>query len=498
MWLGQDSTPAFDGSWASSHGVVTGSSYSVSMARAANLVRRGAAAPTAIALLAAFPSILWAARGADYLTDDFPVARLIAREGLLQGGWQLGTVGPARPAAAPYYLLVYDVIGANVIAQALLLAALNALVAVIVWRALLTVVSEHTALLAATVFAVAPNRGATRLWFQLGPYLVALACLAVGAALLLGRDRYVSGAALVVLSILTYEGVAGVALLCVGGWLLQQRGRRWPPAAAVVAVAGSAIATMWVLSPKRDAEGPGPFDHVDTIGSGVLGAGFWGNELLGAIGILAVLLAVTLTLVTFLPSYRRHDLVQREVLIGAAIVVMAVGPFVVGGAPFAARGIFDRNNLVPGIGVSLIVGALLAAAWRWRAGTGAVLAAGVVTVLAVGNVQDVQDYRAAVREGRALERDVVRDIDPTIGTVVVLPPLAGERGVAQFILDNDLTAALELHYGSEWSSVSMPYRVETCRHRLEAALEAGRPALIYDRLTRHLELVDSAAACDVA
>ena len=445
-------------------------------------------------MLAAIPSIAWGLAGADYLTDDFWVAHELVANGLVEGAMNLSFEAPARPAVGPYYVLAYQVIGDRLVLHAVLMGALNALVALLVWHALGQVVGSRTALLAALAFAVVPNRGATRLWFVLGPNLVSVACLAGGAFLLLRRERVWPASGLFVVGILAHEGVAGVAALVIGWWWLQDRRARFRPAGVALAPVAAITAVALLVSPKRDGSSPGPLSNLDTLGAGQLGAGFWGSDLVGAVGMVVLVAAVTWCIATAVfPSFRRPSTVRREVLMGCALLAAGAAPFALGGAPFAVRGIFDRNNLVPDVGSCLILAALLAAAVRLSRPAGTAVAALVIAVLAAGNVQDVRDYRDAAREGDALVEAVLADVDPSIGSVFVVPPLRGDTGVAQFILDSDLNAALQLRHGSEWASVRMPSRAPRCGDLLAAA--ADQPVFLYNRVDRTLIPLSDGDAC---
>ena len=445
-------------------------------------------------MLAAIPSIAWGFAGADYLTDDFWVAHELVANGLVDGAMNLSFEAPARPAVGPYYVLAYQLIGDRPVLHAFLMGALNALVALLVWQALRQVVSNRTALLAALALAVVPNRGATRLWFVLGPNLISVACLAGGALFLLRRGRVGHASALFVLGILAHEGVAGVAALVIGWWWLQDRRGRLRPAAVALAPVAAITAVALLVSPKRDGNSPGPLSNLDTLGAGQLGAGFWGSDLVGALGMVVFVAAATWCIATtVLPSFRRPLTVRREVLIGCALLAAGAVPFALGGAPFAVRGIFDRNNLVPDLGSCLILAALLAAAVRRSRPVGSAVAALVIAVLAAGNVQDVQDYREAADEGESLVDAVLADVDPAMGSVIVLPPLSTDTGIAQFILDSDLNAALQLRYGSDWASVRMPPRAPRCADLLAAA--AGQPVFLYDRVDRTVTRLPDEDAC---
>ena len=441
------------------------------------------------------PSIAWGLTGADYLTDDFDVAHRISSMGVVEGAFDLSFDAPARPLVGPYYLLLYEVIGERFLVQALLMGALNAALTVVVWAALRAVVGARTALLAALVFAVVPNRASTRLWFVLGPNLLAATCIAAGAVLLV-RRRKMAATTLFVTGILNYEGVAGLAAMVLIWWWWQDRSERLRYAAMALVPVVVATATIWVLSPKRDGNSPGPFMNLDTIVPGLLGAGFWGMRGLAPLGMIAIIVAAVWCVATRLPSFRREGSpLPHELLVGSCLLGAAAAPLVVGGAPFAVRGIFDRNNLAPGVGSCLLVGAVLAAVWRWWSAVGWTATVVVVAVLAAGNVHDVRDYREAVGDGHALVEALLEDVDPTIGEVVVRPPMPGTTGVAQFIYAGDLTAAMTLRHGDRWSMISIPAKAPLCIDLNPPAGARDRPVFVYDRIDRTVLPASGSRAC---
>lgn len=449
-----------------------------------------------LALLAALPSLAWAVAGADLLTDDFVVTRGLQTSGLVAGMWDLAFEAPARPGAAPYFVVTFLGIGDHPMVQALLMALLNGAAVVVLWRLLARVVSRDAALAAALVFALVPNRGSTRLWFAVGSNLFGLILVGVGAVVLLERKRPWLAGAVLAAAVLTYEGTAGLAGAVVVGWWLLDAGRRTRQAVGLLGILGGAALLLFVLSPKHDVEGPGPFENARTTVEGLLGFGFWGSRGLGTLGALVLLGLVAASASTLAPSLRgRQSTLTREVLIGAGLALAAALPFLVGGAPFAVRGIFDRNNLVPGVGVALVLGAALAALVRRNRPFGLALGSLVLGVLAFGNVQDVRDYRQAVIDGHELVAAILDDVDPLAGGTVVVPPLPGSTGVEQFILSGDLTAALEMRQGPEWGAVAMYETAEGCEERIEADLDAGRAVRVYDRLSREVDAVDDPSAC---
>lgn len=450
-----------------------------------------------LGVAAAVPSLAWGLLGADYLSDDFSVAEGFVRRGVVDGALELSLVGPARPLVGPYYVLTHHIIGERFLLHAVVMALLNAGLVVGLWAALRTVVTERTALLAALMFAVVPNRASTRLWFAVGPNVLALTCVVVGAFLLVRKGKALPAAGLFVAAVLLYEGVAGVAAVVVLWWWLGDRRNRTRGAALAAVPLAFAVGAAWVVSPKRAGNSPGPFDNVSTIGPAQLGSGFWGTEVAGLAGGALILAAITWSLAAQLPSFRRPGSpLAREVLTGACLLVAGAAPFVLGGAPFAVRGIFDRNNMVPDVGSCLVVGALLAAAIRGRKGPGWAVTTAVLVLLAAGNVRDLTDYRRAADEGDALVEALVADVDPSIGDVVVAPTVPQDTGVAQFILDGDLTAALRLRHGPAWASTSMPLRTPDCAVLARrAAGSPGRPTFVYDRIDRVLRPASHPEAC---
>lgn len=450
-----------------------------------------------LGLAATVPSLAWGLLGADYLSDDLWVALGFVRRGVVDGAIELSFVGPARPLVGPYYVLTHYIIGERFLLQAIVMALLNAGLVVGLWAALRTIVTEQTALLATLVFAVVPNRASTRLWFAVGPNVLALTCVVVGAFLLVRKGKALPAAGLFVSAVLFHEGVAGVAGVIVLWWWLGDRRNRTRGAALAAVPLVVAVGAAWVVSPKRAGNSPGPFHNVSTIGPAQLGSGFWGSEVAGLAGGMVILAAITWSLAAQLPSFRRPGSpLPREVLTGACLLVAGAAPFVVGGAPFAVRGIFDRNNMVPDVGSCLVVGALLAAAIRGRKGPGRAVTTAVVVLLAAGNLQDISDYRRAADEGHALVEALLAEVDPSIGDVVVVPTVPQDTGVAQFILDGDLTAALRLRHGPAWASTSMPLRTPDCGVLAQrAAATPGRPTFVYHRIDRVLRPASHTEAC---
>jgi len=453
------------------------------------------AGAVALGALGALPSILWAVGRPGYLTDDFAVARTFDR-GLLEGMYEAGFEQPARPLVGPYWWLVYDVIGDRPVVQALLLALLNGSLAAAAWLVARRLFRPHMALAVGLVVALAPNRGSTRLWFIVGSYVLVAALGLLAVWLLWCADRPWASAAVFTTSALLYEGVVGLAGAAIALWWWEDRGARLRVAVAVAAPVGAVAVLMLLISPKG-GEGPGPFDNAGTLPHGLFGAGLWDAVGAGEVGLVVILLLGCAAAVTRLPSFRTSDPWPVLVGVGAFVVLCTSLPFMVGGAPFATVGIFDRNNLFPTFGVAIVLGAAVQWVAERNAGLALAILTGAAMLFLVDNTRDVRDYEEAVRVGHDLVDRILVDVDPTVADAVLVGPALDEvPGVAAFVYPEDLTAALVSEHGSRWSGVSIPFTGASCAETARALIDDGRSVAHYDRLLRQVETSDPVGACE--
>jgi hypothetical protein len=428
----------------------------------------------AVAALGAWPSVLWAVTGCDLISDDWVVAAEVRRLGVLSSFRELALHAPGRPGAAAYYAVVDSVLGVHPVPRALLVAALNAGAAVLVLLVAERLLGRRLGIVVALVWAALPNRGSARLWFVLAPDVLALCGLLVGV-LLLTRNRIALASAVFAAATLAYEAVVVVAAVAIVVWWWSDRRDRLRPTILAGLAVGAAALTVYALSPKEKGTGT-LFAHTGQFVPAQLGIGLWGDVTLTRVAGVLVLAGLAASFVRVaLPSFRRWrrdtDLLA---LAGLGLVVVADVPFFVAGFPFATDGIFDRGNIVAGVGVSLLLGSLLArAVTHWRAL--ALVTAVPVVLLAVQNAPDVRDYRLAVRDGHVLTRHLEVDGSRVRGTVLVGPPLPNRGGVAQFILSGDLAAAMELKHGA----MPATFVIAESEH-----LFAVSPLPRYDRRTR--------------
>ncbi|MGH9283446.1 MAG: hypothetical protein ACRD0S_10990, partial [Acidimicrobiales bacterium] len=306
---------------------------------------------------AAVPSLLWALDGSGFIHDDWSIASGVELGSTWDAITGRSTGTSARPLSAVYFALTHEVFGAHPLLHVLALAALNGLAASLLVRVGTRLVGRQIAVWTALVWVALPNRGSTRLWITMAPAVVSLCLLLVAIALLLA-DRPVAAGVVMASAILLYEAVAGVALAALALWPWRSRGAAWRRAAGPIVVVLGASAFIYLGSPKRELDAA-PFSNWANIVAAQFGRGVFGP--LARVGALLMLVAFTVALVrALLPSFRAgFSAVDRAVLAGTALVFVGAAPFFVAGFPFATDGIFDRGNLVAGLGTALILGALL-------------------------------------------------------------------------------------------------------------------------------------------
>lgn len=396
----------------------------------------------AVGLAAAVPTLSWASDGAGFLHDDWSIASGVEFGGVWDAIEGSSTGSQARPLSALYYGLTYGVLGARPVPHLLALAALNGAAAALLVVAGSRLLGRRLALWTTLVWVALPNRGSTRLWVATGPAVLALCLLLVGV-LLLVSDRPMAAGVAMACGVLAYESIVVVAGAGLALWAWRSPAgsvRRSAVPAGLVAAAGGWI---FAMSPKRDG-GATPFSHAANIVAAQFGRGVFGP--LAQVGALLLLVAFAVALArAALPSFRVSLTdTERCVLAGAGLVLLGAAPFFVAGFPFATDGIFDRGNLVPGLGTALVLGALLSGLAGLGGGVGLVAAAGAVGYVAAFNTVDLRDYRQAVRDGELLQARLDADLPVFDLALLVGPPLPNRGGVAQFIAYGDLGAALRL------------------------------------------------------
>lgn len=430
----------------------------------------------AVFVAAALPSLLWAVNGSGLIHDDWG----FAAQAEFRGVWQTVAESSTRPLAALYFGLTFGALGTNSAAHALVLAGLNGVAGVLFLLVSYRLLGRQLAVWTTLVWLALPNRGSTRLWIAMGPAVLALCLFLLGVLLLLSDHAFTAALAMGV-SILAYEAATAVALaLMVFAW--RSPTRRISTLALSAAPVIAAAAWIFLRSPKRGS-GQVPFSHSGAVIAAHFGAGTFGPLApVGTVVLLAFALAVARTM---LPGFRAGvTSYDRATLAGAGIVGLGAVPFMVAGFPFATDGIFDRGNLVAGLGTALVLGALLAGLSKPRRRLRGAAALGVVLYLASLNAEDLRDYRQAISDGEILQAQLARDVPHLDAPLVVGPPLPNRGGVAQFIAYHDLGSALQVVRDDR----TLVARIAVS----EADFESAPESLRYDRTTRRLERRESA------
>ncbi|GEM_PF-2903494 len=402
----------------------------------------------ALGLAAAIPTLAGAAFGAWLALDDWSFAAAARFNTFTQG---FGTQTRQRPLSGVSDWTLFHLFGTHPVPHLMVLAVLNAAAAVLLWHLLDRWLPRRIAALTAVAWVALPNRGSTRLWVTTTPLVLSLvlllAALFVASGVPFTGRRLGAAIGLVVLSALAYEGGIGIGVagLLAVVWTRAPSGRRLRWSAATVGVIGAVGGWVLLSSPKVGTSPP-PFRNLSHLTSAHFGDAVLSNRFVAAIVLGAVAWCVAVVL---LPHFEAW-LEQKLVVVGLGVILLGSAPFVVVGFPFSSSGFFDRGNLYANLGTALVYGSLLAMLFRlrWRA---VAIAAAVLALagIAAPNVRSVHAYTRAGRDGRRLlaAMDQLPVGLRTRGPVTFLP-LRDYDGVATFLADYDISAALALRYNT--------------------------------------------------
>ncbi len=437
-----------------------------------------------LALAASLPSLASGLLGGGFLTDDWGVWLVFDQNGLVDGLWQLAFEQPARPFAAPYYAVLYEVIGDRPVLQGLIIAAVNASLLVTAWLFGRHVLPAKVLWPTLVVFALAPNHAMTRLWFVVGTYPLALAMMFLGLWQLL-RRRNLAAAGLLAAGTLVYEGVVVLAVTLVVMWAAPAWRERLRAAFVAVTPAVVVAAGLFLLSPKRDGDGPDPFDNASSLVSAHFGTGMWEYPLLAQVVGAVLLLAVVVAVAAQLPSWRSSSIEPRWLLIGVVVMLAGAAPFMYAGAVFATTGLFDRNNLVPSVGTALVLGSGWAWLRSWRPNIAAVVAIGGISWFAAMQAVDVDNFRQAVSRGDAVIGALAAapGVDDASPIIVVPEQVSNGTGMADFVYHGDLVAAMRYRHGGDWSRVLLIERLDC------GSLDTSAPVQVFNWRDESIEVL---------
>ena len=365
-------------------------------------------------VLGGLPTFVFAVLGGDLLHDDWWVLRAYASEPLGDVVYRFGWDRPARPGSALWYGVTYGVIGDHPFVHLLLLGLLNGLVALLVLVVAQRLFGAAPGAWIAAVWLVLPNRSSARFWIVIAPYALAVALLLLGVWLLLDERALAAGVVLG-LGVVTYEGIVGLALLALGWFAFRHREQLGIAVLAAAPVLAAAAIT-YLRSPKRRYGESVARDYsaVDLVLPSQFGSGLVGDRFATLAVVLVGLAVVWSLLVVAFPSFRARRRPWNDVVLwGAVLVVASAAPFVVGQFPLATDGIFDRGNVVVGLGTAVVLGGLLTGAADAVGRTaGLVVGAVVLVPLALANVSDLAAFRDANREADLIVARMRVDVPP--------------------------------------------------------------------------------------
>lgn len=316
-----------------------------------------------VGLLAALPTIVALLASPRLILDDIQFATIARFEGMAGFVEEM----TYRPGQGLIHGLQFTAFGTNAGLHLLLLAAVNALTAVLGYRLLRHWLAPDISGAIITVWLVLPDRGSTRFWVSTVPNHVALA-LTLAAALLISRrwrritptTWFVTGVLLIAATV-TYEAIvpfAGLVVLAAGagqqGWQRPRRQQLVGPAAVTVALAAASLFVL-TQSPRGPASTmlaapvEGIVHYLQSLDARPLGP-------LGALLLPAALLWAILD--------RRPDVNRQRKIVAGGFVLAGAGllPFLFAGFNVQNVGVLDRSMFFASIGTALMLGAALSVA----------------------------------------------------------------------------------------------------------------------------------------
>jgi hypothetical protein len=403
-------------------------------------------APAALVVLVVVAFVPYLLQRPGFVLDDWFTLRNAHFDGVL------GAAGPeqrvARPGAWLVYAVVFGWIGQRALAVLALLAVIEAVTAVLLFRLVGRYFGPGLAVAAAALWVVLPNHTSTEAWASATNISLA-ALLVVGGLLLVGdrrgAARPVLGLLLLAASVLCYEATLPVAAAGIVAVRACGRGSldRVFTAAGAVALG---LPALWIVSHwnpgKRVASATTDLAQAlpAHTGWGIVPDGPWSTITLvaAAAGITAVLAGAGRGL-----DPRHWSPATTAVLTGVVVIGVATLPFI--RYAYQPLGAGDRVNFLSSMGGALLWAGLLATLARHR-----VLVTGAV-VLLVSLSASVRWERAGVwhragTDATAIIAGVQARIPEPTGDIVAGPRPVVEGNVAAFFDESHIEAALELAY----------------------------------------------------
>lgn len=301
-----------------------------------------------IAAVAAAPTLA-SAFNSGFVADDWGFLRAASHGS--SSWWVHGVDIRFRPIQAAIHGVMFESFGDHAAASLVVMAALEVTVALLLRRLLMRFVPERAASVVALIWAALPNRSAPRMWISATPVTVCVLLL-LGAALAASAHprRRIVATLLCCLAVLTYEsGVLIGAMIIAWAWHDGGLARR----DLVVRIArpgvAYAVVVLWnvLTSPKTPSTPAATRSAIDgLIGAGLTPAAFgvWGS----LVGLAFFGLAVV--------GMRREPDRRTVFYCGALVALAGVLPLLAVGASPVVNGPVDRLNVIPMLGVAIMLG----------------------------------------------------------------------------------------------------------------------------------------------
>ena len=429
-----------------------------------------------VAALGALPTLVWAALGCGLIYDDWRYAATVHFDGVFHLLREAATQDPGRPGQAAYFAFSYAAFGTHPLPHALLLAALNAAAAVLVFVVADRIWGRQMAIFVTLAWLALANRGSTHFWFATAPSVLSL-CLLLAVVLALLDERWVLASVALSAAVLTYESVLGLGVAAFAVWAWRSPRGSIPRAAiALVPVGGAAL--FIVSHSSKDPGALHPGSMLSSLLNAEFGAGVFGVPLAAALGGGLLLVAVTAAFYRWLsPSWSPTE-AEMRVLHGAGILIAGAAPFLAVGFHFAGTGVFDRGNLTPDLGLAVMMAAVATLAVEHLDRIGIALAVISVGWLAFLGTRDLRNYTYAVRDGTRLRAHLAVDVPTINGRLMIGPPQRDYEGIEQFytsdignmlrLARNDPTIVANMACSrTEFRKTSDPLRYNRITRRLD-------------------------------
>ena len=380
-------------------------------------------AVAALVALVALRGLVYVVRGPQLILDDWSILAAVELHGV---GEAAPTLQWGRPVAWLVDTVLYGAVGPHPLVLFLVVTALNAGAAVLLYLVLGRFFRSTTALLVAGVWVLAANHNTLTVWTATAPTVVALLLL-LGGILALTNGRWVVAGVCLALSVLSYELTAPAALAAVV-LLPSARPLGLKPRAVMAALV--VLATGWVaLDPLTDPrwDAPGlPLVWRALFSDGLLGTAEGPTRLVHYLGDL-VLVGVVAAIAAWLAGRRDREDGPALVLWGLAAIALGSLAVLNLGLGQEGIGMQDRLLAVSSIGAAMVLVGVLQLVWHHLRVAAVVAGAVLLVVLAAGQFVSLRAWARAGEDAIALQRFVAAIADPSAETPVDVTVGPGTR-----------------------------------------------------------------------